>query len=501
MACAGLGLNGIFTDHMVLQRDMQVPVYGVADDGERVSVEIAGQKATTTAKAGAWLLHLGPLKAGGAHTLRVSGKQDTIVLSDVLVGDVWLCSGQSNMHRTLSRFENHKPEIPRAQYPDIRLLWVDVASAAEPRREFVIESHYKNAWRPCVPEMAQYFSAVGYFFGKYLQPELGIPLGLIQSTVGGTAARSWTPPEVLARTEFAYAHASWAGWQAAAHKKQERCKQDLLKGGEEAKAARKELERIEHLNQSRLPSGLYNAMIHPLQPFAIKGVVWYQGYSDAHNFQEGIRYRALFPAMITGWRQAWGQDDFPFLFVQLPGYGAKRDEPVDEPWAWTREAQQMALALPDTGMAAIIDAGERGAHPRNKEVVGQRLALVARGLVYGHDVVHAGPTFAGMQIEGRRATIRFENVGSGLVAKAVTVGTHDIPGDRLTGFALCGADRKFVWADATIREDTVILEANGIDRPVAVRYGWANFPLCNLFNTEGLPAVPFRTDPFEPAAQ
>jgi len=496
-ARAEVGLNRIFTDSMVLQREMMVPIYGTADDGERVVVAFAGQKTETTATNGAWLVRLRPLEAGGPHVLRVRGK-NSIELRDVLVGDVWICSGQSNMHRTLSRFENHKPEIPRALNPNIRILWIASQSAAEPQKDFKIEPRYKNAWRPCTPQFAQHFSAVGYFFGKYLQPAVGIPLGLIQSTVGGTSARAWTPPDVVARDEFKHLIRSWQGWQKTAQRKTARCEKDLAEGGAKAKAARKELARIQRLNNHRLPSGLYNAMIHPLQPFAIKGVVWYQGYSDAHNFREGLRYRTLFPAMISGWRRAWGQGDFPFLFVQLPAYGKPQETPVNEPWAWTREAQQMALALPNTGMAAIVDAGERGAHPQNKAIVGERLALVARNKVYGQDLVCSGPRFDGMQVEGRRARIRFTHVGSGLVAKAVTIGRHEVGGETLKGFAICGEDRKFVWAEATIEGDTVVLSAQGIEKPVAIRYAWANFPLCNLYNTEGLPAVPFRTDRFDP---
>lgn len=477
-------LPAIFGDNMVLQRAHAIPIWGSADPGESVTVTLGEQSQETQAdRNGQWKVSLDPVGEAGAIELEIAAS-NTIHLKNVLVGDVWVCSGQSNMSFSVSRGNDAAAEIAAANFPTIRLFQVPTTVAGEPRHDT------KGQWVECSPKTVGRFSAVGYFFGRDLQKMTGRPVGLIQSAVGGTPAEAWTSDSKLkSDPDFQPILDRWADILANPEKHQQQYERQLASWKERAEKAKAAGRRVPNRprpplgpNHRHRASGLFNGMISPLIPYAISGVIWYQGEGNAPR---AYQYRELFPAMIRDWRERWGQGDFTFLFVQLANFRKKTDQPVESDWAELREAQTMTLALPKTGMAVTIDIGEANdIHPKNKQDVGHRLALAADAVTYGNKRVYSGPTLRSITIENDRIRIHFQHVGGGL----------KVHGDKLTGFAIAGDDRKFDWADAHIDGDTVVVHSKNVTNPIAVRYGWANNPDCNLYNAEGLPASPFRTD-------
>lgn len=471
-ATADVSLPSLFTDHMVLQQGMTVPVWGKADDGETVTVEFRGQKKTATAQQGKWKVRLSSLKAGGPDTLVVTGK-NRVEIQDVLVGEVWICSGQSNMEWPLSASFEPKGDIATAANPMIRLFTVPKLKAEQPVTEI------KSLWQLCKPETVPGFSAVGYYFGRALQRARQVPVGLIHTSWGGSPAEVWMSADVINgdqeyKTQLMEPFAkSWA---------------DYLKAKEKA-----EKEGKPGPWPPWRPTELYNGMIAPLIPYAIQGAIWYQGESNAGR---AYQYRRLFADMIRNWRRDWGQGDFTFLAVQLAPWdkGQKRTleqitaEPVNSDWPELREAQDIvAKTLPKVGVAVITDVGDKDdIHPTKKVPVGERLALAARSIAYKEKLTAFGPTYKSVAFKKGQAVLSFNHVGGGLVVK----------GGALTGFAIAGADQKFVWADAKIDGKKIVVCSPQVPNPVAVRYGWADFPVVNLYNQEGLPASPFRTDDF-----
>jgi sialate O-acetylesterase len=457
---AEVKLNSLFSDHMVLQQAAKVPVWGTATkEGEQVQVSFQGQQKTTQAKNGRWIVELENLKPGEPATLTIAG-ENTVQIADVLVGEVWLASGQSNMVWTVSKSSDAPRTIANARHPRMRLFSVGRQSALTPQNDA------PGQWSVCSPETIGEFSAVAYSFGLALQEHLDVPIGLINSSYGGTPAEAWTSREGLMAAEELRALA--------------------VKGPD--------------LKNKNAPTGLFNAMIHPLVPFAIKGVIWYQGESNAPR---AWQYRTLFPALIADWRQQWKREDLAFLFVQLAPFRDIVREPAESNWAELREAQLLtAQTVPNTFMAVITDLGEeKDIHPKQKVPIGQRLALAARAIVYGEKtvkegdqekpLVYSGPLYKEYKVQGDRMVIQFDHAGTGLVAK----------GSELAGLSIAGEDRKFVNAYAQIKETkpkewVVEVWHPEIPRPAAVRYGWANYPTGNLWNQEGLPASPFRTDEF-----
>jgi sialate O-acetylesterase len=503
----------LFSEGMVLQQGRNVPVWGAADDGEKVTVTFkAGdktQEASATAQGGKWAVTLTDLPAGGPYALTISGK-NTIEFKKVLVGEVWVCSGQSNMFRPLKAFTGTEKAVAESNNPMIRLLTVPKKAATHP------ETTVDVTWIDCTPDTTPDFSAVGYFFGRDLQKARKVPVGLISTSWGATPAESWTSePSLAAEPSLKYIADSLPAHDAAHVKPEMRAKAEaeykeaMKKYKAAAEQAKKEGKPAPKQpappnfveTDSHRPAGLYNGMIAPLQPYAVAGVVWYQGESNAKRAYE---YRTLLPCMIEGWRQAWAQaaekaegkadpnaGQFAFLLVQLAPFDRswKPDAPPgDSEWAELREAQQLAARkLKKVGMAVITDVGDvKDIHPSQKEPVGARLALAARALQYGESIVYSGPTCDGMKTDGNKVVLSFKDVGAGLEAK----------GGELTGFTVAGEDQKFHKADAVIQGDKVIVSSKEVDKPVAVRYGWANFPVVNLWNKDGLPASPFRTDDF-----
>ncbi len=471
--------NSLFGDGAVLQQGIEVPVWGTARDGETVVVKFQDQKVSTTAKNGRWSVKLKKLKAGGPFTMTISG-DNTVTITNVLVGEVWLCSGQSNMGFKLDRASNAAEAIATARDPQLRLFTVPRDATDEPK------SDVGGAWKESTSESASNFSAVAYFFGRELRKSRKVPVGLIDSSVGGTPAEAWTSGATLeANPELRPIIERYAESlkEFKSGEPQARYKKDLEKhkiGAAKAKADGKKLPEAPKQPKNpeasaQRPCGLYNAMIAPLQPFAIAGTIWYQGEANSGRAAE---YQKLFPAMIGNWRQAWGQGSFPFLFVQIAPHERMSPE--------IREAQLLTWQwTPRTAMAVITDIGEEhDIHPKQKEPVGARLALAARAIAYGEKIEYSGPVFNAMKVKGDRAVLSFNHVGTGLLAK----------GGELRGFTIAGADGNFVEAMAKIEGKNVVVSNPAISKPTAVRYGWANTPDVNLFNKEGLPATPFRTD-------
>jgi sialate O-acetylesterase len=489
---ADVRLPSIIGDNMVLQKGQPLKFWGKADPGENVTVSlwrkqggdaVAREVVTKADATGSWKLAVKPYHHAGPISVAIKGK-NTINLKNVLIGEVWVCSGQSNMAWKVSSSNNAKEEIATAKFPKIRLYQAALTVAATPQDDV------QGKWVECSPETIPNFSAVAYFFGRALHKKSGEPIGLVQTAWGGTPAESWTTAEMLeSNSTFKPILDRWDGILANQDKSQKRYQDQLAAWREKSKKAKDAGKRAPRRprppmgpNHPHRPSTLYNGMINPLIPFAIKGAIWYQGESNASR---AYQYRELFPAMIRSWRQSWHQGDFPFLFVQLANFKDVVDQPIESDWAELREAQAMTLSLPNIGQAVIIDIGEaRDIHPKNKQDVGLRLSLAARRIAYDEDIVFSGPVYKKMTVKGNHVLLSFDHVGSGLVSK----------GDVLKGFAVAGKDNKFVWAEAKIKGNRIVVSSDEVPEPVAVRYAWANNPVCNLYNKEGLPASPFRTD-------
>ncbi len=625
-------LNPLFGDNMVLQQQQKVPVWGTAEPGSKVTVILGKQKQAGIAdSSGNWRVDLEPLAAGGPFELIVKGRE-TKKINNVMVGEVWLCSGQSNMEMPVSgswaRVMNDKEEVAQADYPDIRLLMIDKETANKPQK-----TAENSGWKECSPETVPEFSAVAYFFGRYLHKKLHVPIGLIESSWGGTVVEAWTSGKTLKKLpEFAdlvgeiesdtrtkqekalalkkkreewpdniekilktsgifehgyqktgYDFGHWktmklptlwekagvnvdgvvwfgkevnipSSWQGkdltlslgkindyditwfngirvgrgtdVSESRIYKIPADIVKPGKNRIVVqvldignvgglygpakdmkctcqdssislvgnwRYKVDPIkidvhklpEKPNRNygvNRPTVLYNAMINPLVPYAIRGVIWYQGESNAGR---AWQYRYLFRDMIQDWRKAWGRD-FPFLYVQLANFMKEKPQPAEDAWAELREAQSMALTLPNTGMAVTIDIGNaENIHPTNKQEAGRRLALIALAKVYGENIPCSGPVYKSMKIEGNKIYLSFTHTEGGLITK----------GDKAPeGFAIAGPDKKFVWARARIERDEMVVWSPAVKNPVAVRYAWAANPVCNLYNGAGLPASPFRTD-------
>jgi len=475
--------SALFSDNMVLQRQAPIPVWGTADAGENVAVALGEAKAQTVAGAdGKWMLRLPAQPAASALEMTIRGK-NTLRIANVAVGEVWLASGQSNMEFRLPRALNAQAEIAAANFPLIRQFRVGRSIAATPQGEL------KGQWEAASPQTASDFTAVGYFFARELQRRLGVPIGIIHASYGGTVAQAWASDEALkSNPALAVVFQNWQ--QALAAYSQEKTKYDSQMArwqqrAAEVRAAGKPVPEAPFApagpGGKATPSGLYNGMIAPLVPYAIKGVLWYQGES---NSREPELYRTLFPALIRGWRSDW-KAELPFLFLQLANFHKQQTEPSEGGWALIREAQAAALSLPQTGMAVAIDVGEaRDIHYANKQAVGLRLALIALAQQYGQAIEYSGPQYVGMKAANGTLRLDFAHA-EGLKAQG---------NGALKGFAIAGQDGRFVWAQARIEGQSVLLSSPQVLAPLAARYDWADNPIGNLANAANLPAAPFRTD-------
>ena len=536
---ADVVLASLFTDHAVLQREKVVPIWGQASAGEKVVVTFAGQRREATATAdGRWLVSLEPLVASAVGADLVVVGRNRLVVADVVVGEVWLCAGQSNMEFTLEaragwqakiRVDRSVEEVAAARFPLIRHVRIEPTVGMAPA-----STVKTSGWELTSPATVGGFTAVGYFFARDLHRRLGVPVGLIHSSVGGTPVEAWLSGAALAsdpafkrveerwqktigdfpvaQAEYAVKLAEWTATEA-------RVKSGVsvvaplesgsavpavapkakAKVGAAAKAAGKASDKAapgaiytewlrlnprpqspRGLGDAWTPTGLFNGMINPLIPWSLRGMVWYQGEENAARASE---YRALFEALITGWRAQWGQRDLPFYWVNLANYAAA--DATGSSWAFLREAQTQTLALANTGQAVAIDLGNpREVHPTNKQEVGRRLALLAKKRIYGMTGDDTGPTYAGSMVAGATLRVRFTHAGSGLVARDKPVQSLEVAGE----------DRIFYPAEGKIDRDTLVVASPAVRAPVAVRYAWKNAPEANLASGTGLPAVPFRSD-------
>lgn len=502
---APLELAGVFGDDMVLQRDVPVPVWGWAAPGATVQVRFGGQEQKTVAGAdGRWTVQLSPLPAAAEpRELVVQADGEERTLRNVVVGEVWLCSGQSNMAWSLAQSEGLVELRAAATNALIRLFGVPRNPSLFP------EVRVEGRWRVCTPDTVGGFSAVAYCFARELADALGVPVGLLSSSVGGTAIEPWTPPEGFrAVPELKALNAQLEAWLPTADEGRGRqlAHLDALEawiGGARAALARRDMPAAPPVtpgwsaNLTSRETALYNGMIHPLVPYALRGAIWYQGES---NGGLGLAYRERMLALIRGWRSVWGAGDFPFYFVQLPGFRvSSRDQPAGGgDWALLREAQARTLEEPNTGMACTIDLGDANdIHPRNKLDVGRRLARWALAKTYGRDIVHSGPVFREAVREEGRLRLRFDHAEDGLMAAEKTglEPPREVPADAIRWFAVAGEDRVWRWAAAVIENDCIVVSSPEVPAPVAVRYAFtANPEGPKLYNRTGLPAVPFRTD-------
>ena len=453
-----VSLPPVIGNHMVLQRDLPVPIWGWGEKGEKITVSFAGQsKSATVGKNGKWMLKLDKLKANTKPSnLPVKGNNE-IKLENILVGEVWICSGQSNMEWKVAQCANGKEEIAAANHSAIRLFDVP-GHTVHP----LPQDKGKGEWKVCSPSTIASFSATGYYFGRRLHKELNIPIGLGGSNWGGTRIEPWT---------------TLTGFKSVPE----------LSGITQSVEGYNDNTPIKPVT----PTAIYTSMVHPLTPYALRGAIWYQGES---NGRRGHAYREVFPLMIQSWRDAWKQGDFSFYWVQLADFMSEVPEPpTEQTWPELREAQTFTLdKLNNVGEAVIIDVGEgRDIHPRNKQMVANRLVRNALAKDYGMDLPHQSPRYQSMEAQGNKIILSFQHVGQGLYCFDVR---------DPVGFAICGEDQKFVWAQARlIGKDKVEVWADGIEKPVAARYAWADNPVCNLYRKDGsvtLPVTPFRTDDF-----
>lgn len=477
VALADVKVPNVFSESMVLQRQQANRVWGTAEAGEAVKVTIAGQTHETTADGdGKWSVLLDSMEAGGPHQLVIEGK-NKIEIGDVLVGEVWICSGQSNMQWTVNASSDAELERLAAHYPEIRMINFPQVGSQEP-----IWSHDDRRWMVCSPETVGNFSAVGYFFARQLHETLDIPIGMINNAWGGSACEAWINRDILEADErFTGMMERWEGMESAYAALDE--KSSL---SDEEKKQKQGL--TGQMRGNHRPSNIYNGVLKSHLGYGIQGAIWYQGESNAGR---AYQYRDLFPLMISTWREEWGEGDFPFYWVQLADFRDEVSEPGDSDWAELREAQTMTMdKLPNTGEAVIIDIGEgKDIHPRNKVDVGRRLARWALAKQYGINIAHQSPRYASMEKQDGKIVLSFNHVDGGW--RPFDVNTP-------VGFTIAGEDKKFVKAQAKILQDGRIeVWSDQVSDPVAVRYAWANNPVCNMFTSNDLPLTPFRTDDWD----
>lgn len=477
--------NNLFCDNAVLQRGMEVPVWGWAKDGEKVTVEFAGQKVTTVANHGKWMVKLNAMKENTIpQDLLIKG-ENTVVVKNVLIGEVWLCCGQSNMEWALSNSVGGIDASASSTNPNLRIFNV-------PHAESVTPNDTVNAkWEPSEPRNTKQISAIGYWFSSKLQKELGVPVGFINASWGGTPIEAWISQSAIEKVPNRDNYTYYDSAKIEYEKKMisvmiERDK--WLKAKDSARINKLPIPRQPRgamIGPMRGPTTIFNGEIHPLMPFAIRGIAWYQGENNSNIARAGS-YGKLLPIMINSWRSDWGQPQLPFIIFQLSSWGIPQVDPNNVSGiAVVQEAQlNTFLKMPNTALIVTQDMAESNVHYTQKEPIAQRALNAALFLAYKKPVPYLGPIFKSMNIDGNKVILDFDHASNGLLVK----------GDTLHGFVICGSDRKFVFATARVVKNKVIVSSEKISHPIAVRYGWADFPKVNLFNKEGMPASPFRTD-------
>lgn len=479
---AELKFSPVFGDSMVVQRDKPIHVWGWTTAGSEVRVDLAGKEGSAKAdSSGRFDVVLDSLPAGGPHEMTITAGDQVKTFSDILVGEVWVCSGQSNMAWPVAAANDPDLESLSADYPQIRLISVPQVASQEPLNDF------DGKWEACTPETVKQFSAVGYFFGRQLHQTLDVPIGLIDNAWGGSAAEAWIARSDLEEAgQYDELLEKWDQTVATYDHEAEMAKyRARLEAWQKDRKGNRPRPPRNQVDSNHRPANLFNGVLHPVLGYTIRGVIWYQGESNASR---AAQYRDLFPLMIQTWRARWGQGDFPFYWVQLADFRDEADQPRESDWAELREAQTQTMSrLPNTGEAVITDLGEAAdIHPRNKQDVAKRLARWALANEYEYKIPFRSPTYDSVEFDDGKAVLDFDHVGSGL-------DTFDVR--EPIGFAIAGEDRKFVRANAKIVDkDTIEVWSDEVDAPVAVRYAWADNPICNVQSADGLPMTPFRTD-------
>lgn len=492
---AELRLPAIIGDHMVLQQNQANPIWGWDRPGALVAVTFAGETYTATAGAdGAWRVRLAAMSANASpQTLSIGADGVRREIHDVVVGEVWMCSGQSNMGFQLGWERNGDIDAAASNLPNLRLIKVPNRGTQE------LQNNFEGEWRAATPESARTFSAIGLIYGRYLHQILGVPVGLIHNAWGGSAAEAWIRRSSLeGDLRFAALMESTVKREAELQSEQgraafEKSVAEWKIAAATAKAANEPPPRapVDWLAWRTRPGNIFAGVVHPTLGYGIRGVIWYQGEENA---KRACEYADLFPFLIEQWRKEWGQGDFPFYWVQLADFRSELPKPGESAWAELREAQTQALRLPNTGQAIAIDLGEgKDIHPKNKHDVAVRLVRWALARTYGYDLPHRSPEFRQVSFEGNKAVLSFDCFGSSLRP-------YDV--EEVRGFAVCGADRIWHWAiGSVVGGDRVEVWSDAVAAPTAVRYAWADNPVCNLYSADGLPVTPFRTDDFRPTTK
>lgn len=498
----------IFQDNMVLQRNKAISIFGKATTENEVSISFNNKDYVATVKNGRWNATIESVKAGGPYTLSIKGS-NTLTYSNILIGDVWVCTGQSNMAYTLYALVNKYPEVFETQdlnysNDEIRYIWTRRVAADLPKEE----TEVVGSWEKITPSSSLKCSATAYFFAKKIQDQTGIPQGLVLANHGGTSVNSWVSNEVLkSRTEYKHILDDFRELVDNYDINFAQFEKDLAKWIDEnvkegEKFSTLPWDRKKHApraplgsNHIKRPAGLYNGMIAPLTQLSVAGIIWYQGENEAYDFNDALWYNPMFKDMITEWRSQWGST-LPFYFAQLAAFQSPSETPVESEWVRLREAQAAALELPLTGMAVLTDAGKKNdIHPPYKKQAGERMALHALKDVYQKQLISSGPRYKSHTLSGNKYHVVFDNLGEGLQTNTVLLDDETIEKTTLKGFSICEKKLNWKWANAKIINDsTVEVWHDEIVEPFALRYAWASFPLCNLYNSESLPAVPFRTD-------
>lgn len=496
-----LRLPGIIGTNMVLQRNVPMAVWGWASPAERITVSFKGKKYTGIAgKDSTWKITLDVSAAGGPYNMSIATKDTSIQLRNILIGDVWLCSGQSNMEFGIQTEKNGEQAISEAKDSLVHFFFVPWKTALSPQSDIATTTNLLNGkWLVCSPDVLRAnwawhgFSAVGYYFARVIRAAQGVPLGMIGSYKGGTPAQAWISEEGLKKEPALVRHAERHNKLLADYDVQ----QEKYSTQQSAYlATQKEWDKTKSGFKPQAPAppdggfgapfNLYNGMIAPLKNYALRGVLWYQGESNGDRLEDALEYKTLFPALIRDWRTQWAQKELPFLYVQLTSYRDTATVPSQGLWPWVRYAQQSALALPNTGMAVIYDVGDaKDIHPKNKQDVGVRLSLLARKIVYKEKIIANGPQLLSYDVKGDKVILHFDQHDLLLKVSGST---------GYSGFGIAGDDKVFHWATATVKDNTILLSASAVKHPVAVRFNWADSPPAILYNKEGLPATPFRTD-------
>ena len=508
---AEIGIAPIFSDNMILQRDVSIPLRGTATDEKEVTVQFNGGTYASVVIKNRWMVELPAMPAGGSFEILIKAAKNTVTVSNVTFGDIWLCAGQSNMDSSIETYKRKFPELygghPVKYHEQIRIFRAAILPVDEPQEFVKREYRFDQGWYPIEPRTRTHLlTATGYFFGLHLAEALDAPIGLIQSACGGTPITAWMPPGSLEdRDEYNSIVADYQqavqDWPTNKIKYEQQVKEWEVKKASGEQVGWRPSPPLGSPLSSKRPYALHNGMIAPLYELPIKGVLWYQGEGNARTRQSCVQYETLLKDLVAHWRANWGNESMPFLIVQLPGFG-KATEKIDTShnWPWMRESQKNIEDILNCRTVCTIDSGmQKDIHPPYKENVGKRLAYAAQSMVYKQNSAPQSPEYCAHQFDGESTLITLKNVGSGLSASDPLIKDMNYDDGEVLGFTVINGDGKYIRATGEIiTKNKVRVRHPGISAPKSIRYGWENFPNLNLFGSDNMPAFPFRTDQTSP---